>query len=166
MAPNGRCLLPDSGGAVIICHFFCGCHRPGPRPARPQTENSHSSLTVTLCLPAIICQLTPETSSKALIFSDDRDVIWVHLIKSLFFEYYADFCMCDFVSEIPLLRYEIQSSGAEVFAISSASKCPSTCQPLSSFWFNTFLKCGCIPKRVVKAHNEQKHLMFQKEREV
>lgn len=131
-----------------------------------EPKNSHRSLAVTLRLPAIICQLTQETSSKDLFYSDDHDVIWMRLIKSLFFTYYSDFHVCDcFVSEIPLRHYEIQSNGAEVLAISSASKChlTSTCQHLSSSCFNTFWKSSYFPKRVVKARSRQQHLRFQKE---
>lgn len=40
-----------------------------------EPKDSHRSLTVTLRLPAIICQLTQETSSKGFIYSDDHDVI-------------------------------------------------------------------------------------------
>ncbi len=65
-------------------------------------KNSHRSLTVTLCLPGIICQLAQETSLRAFISSSDHcDVI---LMKSLFFKYYADFYMFCFRNPSPTLR--------------------------------------------------------------
>ena len=89
-------------------------------------KNSHRSLAVTLCLPATICQLTRETSWKA--FNLRRRTSWCHLNASRSVAALQILCwlLCVwFVSEIPPRRYETQSSGAEVSATSSASKCLS-----------------------------------------
>lgn len=56
--------------------FSCGCHKAGPRPARPQTKKSPRCLWVTFCLPAIICQLTQSTALKGFDFQ--RWSSWWH----------------------------------------------------------------------------------------